>query len=145
MDTHDEKKYRDARLSADWGWTEIWGWETIIWDFVFLRCMMQKREDTLRKCPLFFRCWRDAYFLSLFYLLSCPLLHFHSLQVVAGTIGAILLFNVLCKFGIALQNYIIFWMYTTFFISFLHLASQTPTKTDIDWCPFSLVPSNISS
>ena len=30
MDTHDEKKYRDARLSADWGWTEIWGWETII-------------------------------------------------------------------------------------------------------------------
>ena len=25
MHTHDEKKYRDARLSADWGWTEIWG------------------------------------------------------------------------------------------------------------------------
>lgn len=23
MDTHDEKKYRDARLSADWGWTGL--------------------------------------------------------------------------------------------------------------------------
>ena len=51
--------------------------------------MIQKIEDTLRKCPLFFRRWRNAYFLSLFYLLSCPSLHFHPLQVVEGVVGEV--------------------------------------------------------
>ena len=55
--------------------------------FRFSEMYNTKNRGHLTKCPLFFRRWRDAYFLSLFYLLSCPLLYFHSLQGVAGAIG----------------------------------------------------------